>query len=89
MFITKKWFQRLERSACWVKISLGDVFFRNDGFDISCGLPFFREECRLLDSPIVSEVLKAPYSSKLNIFNQEKFNKLIYGINTIIKYGIW
>ena len=33
--------------------------------------------------------LKAPYSSKLDIFFiQEGFNKLIYGINTIIKCGI-
>ena len=32
--------------------------------------------------------LKAPYSSKVDIFFiQERFNKLIYGINTIIKCG--
>ena len=33
--------------------------------------------------------LKTSYSSKIDIFIQERFNKLIYGINTIIKYGIW
>ena len=34
--------------------------------------------------------LKVPYSSKIDIFFiQERFNKLIYGINTIIKFGIW
>ena len=32
---------------------------------------------------------KAPYSTKIDIFIQERFNKLIYGINIIIKYGIW
>ena len=31
--------------------------------------------------------LKAPYSSK-QAFHQERFNTLIYGINTIIKCGI-
>ena len=31
---------------------------------------------------------KAQYSSKVDIFIQEKFHKLIYGINTIIKCGI-
>ena len=36
------------------------------------------------------EKFKAPYSSKIDIFFiQERFNELIYGINTIIKYGIW
>ena len=33
--------------------------------------------------------LKAPYSSKIDIFIQKRFYKLIYSINTIIKYGIW
>ena len=36
--------------------------------------------------------LKAPYSSKMNIFFfviQERFNKLTCSINTIIKCGIW
>ena len=34
--------------------------------------------------------LKAPYSSKIDIFFiQERFNKLIYSINMIIKCGIW
>ena len=33
--------------------------------------------------------LKAPYSSKIDIFIQERFNKLIYSINTIINCGIW
>ena len=33
-------------------------------------------------------LLKAPYSSKTDIFIQERFNKLINGINTIIKFGI-
>ena len=34
--------------------------------------------------------LKAPYSSKIDIFFiQERFNNLIYSINTIIKCGIW
>ena len=28
---------------------------------------------------------KAPYSSKIDIYFQERFNKLIYCINTIIK----
>ena len=34
--------------------------------------------------------LKAPYSSKTDMFSliQERFNKLIYSINTIIKCGI-
>ena len=32
--------------------------------------------------------LKAPYSSKIDIFIQESFYKLIYGSNTIIKCGI-
>ena len=32
--------------------------------------------------------LKAPYSSKIDIFHP-RFNKYIYGINTIIKCGIW
>ena len=37
-------------------------------------------------SPVSS--LKSPYSSKIDILlSQERFNKLIYGINTIIKYG--
>ena len=35
------------------------------------------------------DVLKAPYSSKINIyFIQERFNILIYGIYTIIKCSI-
>ena len=35
-------------------------------------------------------ILKAPYSSKIDIFFiQERFNKLIYSINTILKCGIW
>ena len=34
--------------------------------------------------------LKAPYSSKTDIlFSKKRFNKLIYDINTIIKYGTW
>ena len=33
--------------------------------------------------------LNAPYSSNINILFQERFNKLIYGINTIIKCGTW
>ena len=33
--------------------------------------------------------VKAPYSSKIDIFIQERLNKLIYGIDTIIKCGIW
>ena len=34
--------------------------------------------------------LEAPYSSKAHsIFIQERFNKLIYSINTIINWGIW
>ena len=33
--------------------------------------------------------LKAPYSSKTDIFIQERFRQLIYSINTIIKCGIW
>ena len=32
-------------------------------------------------------ILKAPYSSKIDIFIQERFNILRYGINTIIKCG--
>ena len=32
--------------------------------------------------------LKAPYPSKIGIFLQERFNKLIYSINTIIKCSI-
>ena len=32
--------------------------------------------------------LKAPYSSKTDIFIQERFNKFIYDINTILKCGI-
>ena len=35
------------------------------------------------------KILKAPYSSKIDIFIQERFNKLIYGMNTIIKCGTW
>ena len=35
-----------------------------------------------------SDYLKAPYSSKIDIFIQERFNKLIYSIYTIIKCGI-
>ena len=34
-------------------------------------------------------VLKAPYSSKIDIFIQESFNKLIYGINMTLKCGSW
>ena len=34
-------------------------------------------------------MLKTPYSSKIDIFIQERFNKLIYSINMIIKCGIW
>ena len=34
-------------------------------------------------------VLKVPYSSKIDIFIQERFHKLIYGTNTIIKCGTW
>ena len=37
----------------------------------------------------VLTILKAPYFSKIDIFIQERFNKLIYSINTITKYGIW
>ena len=37
----------------------------------------------------IRKILKAPYSSKIDIFYQERLNKLIYGINTIIKCGIW
>ena len=33
-------------------------------------------------------ILKAPYASKINIM-QESFDKLIYGIDTIIKCGTW
>ena len=36
-----------------------------------------------------ADPLKAPYSSKIDILIQERFNKLIYSINTIIKCGIW
>ena len=32
---------------------------------------------------------KAPYPSKIDILLSKKDNKLIYGINTIIKCGIW
>ena len=39
---------------------------------------------------IFAAFLKAPYSSKIDIFFiQERFNKLIYVINTVIKCGIW
>ena len=35
-------------------------------------------------------VLKAPYSTKIDSFIiQERFNKLIYSMNTIIKCGTW
>ena len=34
-------------------------------------------------------VFKVPYSSKLDMFDQKMLNKLMYGINTIIKCGIW
>ena len=34
-------------------------------------------------------LLKVPYSSEKNTLIQEKFNKLIYSINTIKKCGIW
>ena len=43
--------------------------------------------CWLLNLPV--EWWKAPYSSKIDIFIQERFNKLLYAINTIIKCGIW
>ena len=33
--------------------------------------------------------LKAPYSSKIDIFIQERLIKIIYGITTIIKCGTW
>ena len=33
--------------------------------------------------------VKAPFSSKIDIFIQERYNKLIYNINTTIKCGIW
>ena len=33
-------------------------------------------------------LLKTPYSSKIDIFIQERCNKLIYSINTIIQCGI-
>ena len=36
-----------------------------------------------------TDYLKALYSTKIDIFVQERFNKLIYGMNTIIKYGTW
>ena len=35
-----------------------------------------------------SNTLMAPYSSKIDIFIQEKLKKLIYDINTIIECGI-
>ena len=41
-----------------------------------------------LNLSFYSNIVKAPYSSKIDIFIQERFNKLIYGINTIIKCGI-
>ena len=34
-------------------------------------------------------VLIAPHSSKIDIFIQERFNKLIHSINMIINCGIW
>ena len=36
----------------------------------------------------MAEGLKAPYSSKIDFLIKERFNKLIYGINTIKKSGI-
>ena len=33
--------------------------------------------------------LKAPYSSKIDIFAWERFDKLTDGIKSIIKCGIW
>ena len=42
------------------------------------------------DAIIKHNLLKAPYSSKPDIFFiQERINKLIYSINIVIKSGIW
>ena len=42
----------------------------------------------LSSSKVYEFALKAPYSSKIDIFIiQERFKKLIYSINTIIKCG--
>ena len=38
--------------------------------------------------PAVQSILKASYSSKIDIFIQERFNKLIYGINMIINVAL-
>ena len=45
----------------------------------------------ILQSEKKSWIKKAyfTYSSKKDILIQDRFNKLIYGINTIVKYGIW
>ena len=38
---------------------------------------------------IVTYILKAPYSLKQTFYYPERFNKLIYSINIIIKCGTW
>ena len=43
---------------------------------------------RMLPDAKLLNALKAYKSSKIDIFIKERFNKLIYGIDTIIKCGI-
>ena len=75
---------------CYIKMGFKGVKIIYVCFrDINDILPRYKNLDFAQGNKMVTNDLKAPYSSKIEMFIQESFNKFIYSINTIIKRGIW